>query len=136
MGDDSRKPQMYSLKNEWTWLWESIVGDSNESEDSFETGQLRVLSLDDVRRLTRELSHGRRKLNRRLEMLTKELELNTTKLESLRLVGAEEAPLLQRIHALHEQGQRITQDLADLDEKLRIAREREQDIRVELVPGA
>ena len=132
MGDDSRKSLVYSLKNEWSLLWESIAGDEpKESESSLETPAppLRVLSLDDIRIITRELSQDRRKLHRRLESLNKELELNSAKLESLRAVGNEDGETLKRMNELNEQGQKISQELATLDDKLKRAREHEEKIR-------
>lgn len=130
MGDDRSKPRSSSLKKEWSLLWESIAGDeSAETENPFETGKVRALSLDDVKHLTREMSQDRRKLNRRLESLTKEIELNTAKLESVRLVGGEAEETVRKISELHEQGQRVATELEELDQKLRMARDREDQIR-------
>lgn len=142
MGDDSRRRSIVdSLKNEWSLLWESIAGDGEEegtpeNENSFENGQVRVLSLEDIRRLTRDLSHGRRTLNQRLESLHKELELNTAKLESLRLVGGEDEATVRKINELSEQGQRLSNELSQLDEKLKLARTHEDKIRRRLTAAS
>lgn len=136
MGDDSRKSVGGSLKHEWALLWETLSGEGpTESENPFETGKVRALSLDDVKRLTRELSQDRRKLNRRLESLNKELELNTAKLESVRLVGGEDDDTVRKIGELNEQGQKVSHALADLDGKLRRAREHEDQLRRRLTPA-
>lgn len=136
MSDGHRKSLVDSLKTEWNLLWESLAGEEGESsKNSFETGQLRTLSLEDVRRLTRELSQGRRKLNRRLESLAKEIELNTAKLESLRIIGGEDDTTARRINELTEQGQKISQELSILDQKLKTAREREDQIRRRPTPA-
>lgn len=139
MGDDSRRRSIVeSLKNEWSLLWESIAGEEEgpgEAEDSFDNSPVRVLSLEDVRRMTRDLSHGRRQLNQRLESLNKELELNTAKLESLRLVGGEDEDTIRKINDLSEQGQKVSHELSQLDEKLKIARSHEDKIRRRLTPA-
>lgn len=107
MGDDSRKSLVHALKTEWSLLWESLAGEDESSpENSFESGKLRSLTLDDVRRITRELSQNRRKLNRRLETLQKEIELNTVKLESVRSVGSDDEKAVQRINDLSEQARK------------------------------
>jgi chromosome segregation ATPase len=137
MGDDSSSSIVQSLRNEWSLFWESLSGEMPEKKDenSFETGKLKVLSLDDVRRLTRELSQGRKRLNQRLESLTKELELNSAKLESLRMMGSEDEETLRKINELNDQGQRLSHELARLDQTLSAARAHEDDIRRQLTPA-
>lgn len=130
MGDDSRKSLVHALKDEWSLLWESLAGeDAANPENPFETGKLRSLTLDDVRRLTRELSQNRRKLNRRLETLQKEIELNTAKLDSIRSVGQDDENAVQKINDLSEQGQKISHELSQLNDRLRTAREQEDRLR-------
>lgn len=141
MEDDSRNSIVKSLKNEWSLFWDSLAGEESEEEngdkreDPFESGRLSVLSLDDVKNLTRELSQGRKTLNQRLENLSKEIELNSIKLESLRLVGGSDEDTIQKINELTDQGQKLAHDLAKLDSRLRVAREEEDRIRRELTPA-
>jgi len=130
MGDDSRKSLVYSLKNEWSLLWQSIAGDHEQEVDLRTMSEdQRNLTLDDLRAMSRELSQDRLRLHRRLESLHKEIELNTAKLDSLRLVGADNEETVRRINELSEQGQRTSQELADLDHKIRMARDHEERIR-------
>ncbi|MBX3040089.1 MAG: hypothetical protein KF789_05195 [Bdellovibrionaceae bacterium] len=141
MEDDSRNSIVKSLKNEWSLFWDSLAGEEDgvenedKNEDPFESGRLSVLSLDDVKKLTRELSQGRKTLNQRLENLNKEIELNSAKLESLRLVGSSDEDTLSKINELTDQGQKLAHDLAELDSRLRFAREEEDRIRRELTPA-
>ncbi|MBX2988408.1 MAG: hypothetical protein KF802_10985 [Bdellovibrionaceae bacterium] len=124
-----------TLKNEWSLLWESIAGEGDETPNArevFEQGPLKILSLEDIRHLTLELSQGRKRLNQRLESLGKEIEWNSAKLESLRLVGGEDTDTVQKIHELNDQGQRISQELAKLDQILRTTREQEDSLRGQL----
>lgn len=141
MEDDSRNSIVKSLKNEWSLFWDSLAGEElieeneDKREDPFESGRLSVLSLDDVKKLTRELSHGRKTLNQRLEILNKEIELNSAKLESLRLVGGSDEDTIRKINELTDQGQKLAHEMAELDSRLRVAREEEDRLRRELTPA-
>lgn len=136
------------LKTEWALFWDTILGDENtdennldiendeeasaeraESKDPFINGKLEVLSLEQIKAITRALSSDRKKLNQRMESINKELELNTAKLESLKLVGGDfEEPLL-RIDELNNQGQKFSEQLAEISERLKLARQREDGIK-------
>lgn len=133
MEDDSRSRSLVgSLKNEWSLFWESLAGEEEPSpilENSFETGRLKSMSLEDIRRITRSLSADRRRLNQKLESLNKEIELNQVKLESLRLVGSQDEDIVRRIGELHDQGQNLSDELTSLDSKIRLAREAELKLK-------
>lgn len=136
MGDDSSRSIVKALKNEWSLLWDAFQGEESETKntvDAFETGKLEVLSLDEVREITRALIEDRKKLNQKLELISKELDLNSAKLESLRLVGAEEESTMKRIHELHDLGQSMATALEKLDKQLRAVREKEDKIHEDLV---
>lgn len=137
MGDDSSRSLVKALKNEWSLLWEAINGEDSgpkAPEDEFEKlNPPSVMSLGQVRELTKKLVEDRKQLNQKLELVSKEIDLNSAKLESLRLVGAEGEETLQRIHELHDLGQSMATALANLDKKLREIREREDRINEELI---
>lgn len=140
MGDDSSradKSLVNSLKNEWSLFWESISGEEDEEqngekldgrEDPFVTGKLSILTLAQIRAMTKALSQDRKRLHQKLESLHKELELNTAKLESLRLVGGQDEETIQRINELNDIGQTISDELAKLDSRLKLARDKEIEI--------
>lgn len=130
MGDDSSRSIVKSLKKEWALFLEAFQGDEeSEKNDSFENSKVEVLSLDRVRELTKVLTEDRKKLNQKLETLSKELDLNSAKLESLRLVGGDEDETLNRIHELNDLGQSMAEALAKLDKKLREVRTKELEIQ-------
>lgn len=113
-------------------FWHSMVGDEDESEsqaDAFASGRLQALSIEQVRELTKVLSADRKKLNQRMESIQKEIDLNTAKLESLRLVGGDTTETVERLNQLSDLGQSMSTELARLNEKLKIARSREDLIR-------
>jgi hypothetical protein len=137
MGDDSSRSLVKALKNEWSLFWEAINGEESEfgkADSEFEKmDPPTVMSLDQVRELTRKLVEDRKKLNQKLELISKEIDLNSAKLESLRLVGAEGVETLERIHELNDLGQNMAVALVNLDKKLREIREREDRINEELI---
>ena len=137
MGDDSSRSLVKALKNEWSLLWDAINGEeSNRDETENELGKndpLSVMTLSQVRDLAKKLIEDRKQLNQKLELVSKEIDLNSAKLESLRLVGAEGVDTLQRIHDLHDLGQSMATALSNLDKKLRDIREKENQINEDLI---
>ncbi|WP_413576069.1 hypothetical protein ACLVWU_16925 [Bdellovibrio sp. HCB290] len=134
MGDDSSRSIVSSLKNEWALFWEAFQGDeevTEETKSAFESGKLDVLSLSQVREITKALIEDRKRINQKLETLNKEIDLNSVKLDSLRLVGAEEQETMNRIHELNDMGQGFAFALQKLDEQLRAVRDKEVEIQEE-----
>ena len=109
---------------------EAFHGDEeSDSDEAFENSNVEVMSLDKVRELTKALTEDRKKLNQKLETLSKELDLNSAKLESLRLVGGDDSETLNRIHELNDLGQTMAEALAKLDTKLKAVRSKEIEIQ-------
>lgn len=114
-------------------FWLGLVGDESETEDAerdpFVSGRLESLSLDQVRELTKLMSSDRKRLNQRMESIQKEIDLNSAKLDSLRLVGGDTKDTVDRLNQLSDLGQSMSTELAKLNEKLKVARSREDSIR-------
>lgn len=121
-----------SLRTDWKMFWAGLVGDDeleSEENDPFQTGKLETLSLDQIRELTKLMSGDRKRLNQRLESINKEIDLNTAKLDSLRLVGGDVQETVERLNQLSDLGQNMSVELAKLNDKLKMARSREDSIR-------
>ncbi|HWU42371.1 MAG TPA: hypothetical protein VN132_03000 [Bdellovibrio sp.] len=134
MGDDSSRSIVKSLKKEWALFLEAFQGDEEsdlKSEETFENSKVEVMSIDKIRKITKVLTEDRKKLNQKFETLSKELELNSAKLESLRLVGGDEEETLHRINELNDLGQSMTDAMAKLDKRLRAVRSQEIAIQEE-----
>lgn len=138
MGQERKKSGFVDgLKTEWALFWDTILGDEETEnageepvvKDPFINGKLESLSLEQIKAITRALSSDRKKLNQRMESLHKELELNSVKLDSLKLVGGDFEDPLQRINELSDQGQKLSEQLAEISERLRLARIREDEIK-------
>lgn len=132
MGDDSSRSIVKSLKNEWALFWEAFQGEDEQGQPDLENGKLEVLSLNQVREITKALIEDRKRINQKLETLSKEIDLNSAKLESLRLVGAEEDNTLARINELNDLGQSMAVALEKLDNQLRAVRDREIELHEEI----
>jgi chromosome segregation ATPase len=125
------------LKTEWNLFWETILGDEesdpstskSEIKDPFVTGKLESLSLEQIKAITKALSSDRKILNQRIEALNKEVEENTAKLESLRLVSGEQDETLQSINELTDLGQSLSEQLHRINERLKLARAREDAVK-------
>ena len=122
MGDDSSKSIVRALKIEWSLFWEAF---QKEDKEILPVEKLEVLNLEQARAIAKSLSNDRKLINQKLESLTKEIDLNSAKLEGLRLVGASVEETLHRIEELNDLGQAMATSLGKVDEKLRKLRDRE-----------
>lgn len=126
---------MDGLKTEWALFWETILGDNEteeiqtDSKDPFVNGRLETLSLEQIKAITRALSSDRKKVNQRLEAISKELEMNTAKLESLKLVGGDIEDPMERINVLSDQGQTLSEQLIKINDRLKLARQHEDVLK-------
>jgi len=142
MGPRTKKNKgiVEGLKTEWALFWETILGDEpsepdpadpakTSSKDPFVNGKLEQLSLEQIKVITKALSSDRKKLNQRLESLNKEIELNSAKLESLKLVGGEHEETYQKLNELSDLGQSLSEQLHKINDRLKSARQREDAIK-------
>lgn len=129
------------LKNEWKLFWETLGhswedGDSHGPDATPEQVQfqdkIQLLSQEQMNALTKALSQDRKRINQRIEKLNRELELSTLKLQSAKFVGIEFEKLEQSINELSDLGVALSLQLQNLDERLRIIREREQELKDQL----
>jgi hypothetical protein len=127
------------LKTEWALFWDTLFAeDENETSESksesttkdpFETGKIEVLSLDKIKEITKALSKDRRTLNQKIESLNKQLEEKSSQLENVRLVGGTEEEIIQEMNMLSDQGSILSQKLSKINERLKVARKREDEIK-------
>ena len=122
MGDDSSRSIVRALKIEWSLFWEAF---QKEDKEILPVEKLEVMSLEQAREIAKSLSNDRKLINQKLESLTKEIDLNSAKLEGLRLVGASVEETLHRIEELNDLGQAMATSLEKVDDKLRKLRDRE-----------
>jgi chromosome segregation ATPase len=133
MGDDSSRSILKSLKNEWSLFLEAFHGEEVPEGIDPDEVVVKPMDLDQIRTITKHLVENRKKLNQKMESLSKEIDLNSAKLESLKLVGGEAEETLKRIHELHDLGQGIATALTKVDRRLRSIREQEDQINEEMI---
>ncbi|MCE3010273.1 MAG: Atg14 domain-containing protein [Proteobacteria bacterium] len=126
------------LATEWKLLWESITESNSQHEAPGEgilEGNLESLGIQQIKALTKALSSDRKKLNQRLERLNKEIDLYSAKLESLKLTSESSAntmdmeAIMKTLNELSDLGQAMSLQLQRIDQRLKAAHEREDEIR-------
>lgn len=115
------------LKNEWSLFWENFIGDDEVQKELLPDQA--VLTIEQMKAITKALSSDRKKLNLKLEEIRKEIEESATRLETLKLVGSPAEETLQRLGELSDQGQSVNEKLNKVNERLRLARRREDEIK-------
>lgn len=113
---------MSELLTEWQLFWHSLA--PGLAEDDFDQAEIAPLDLPKIKALTKALSDERKKLNRRLESIQKEIDLNSAKLDSLKVVGADPQETVGRLAELTDIGQHVSEQLSKLDHRLDWARKR------------
>lgn len=112
--------------NEWQLFWQGLA--PGVPEDEFDKAEISPLDLPKIKALTKTLSDERKKLNRRLESIQKEIDLNTAKLESLKVVGADPQDTVARLSELTDIGQLVSEQLTKLDHRLEWARKQQTEM--------
>ena len=123
--ENTKSTSTNPFKIEWSLFWDGLLGDH---EKVLNVEPLRVLSKEQVHQLIKDLSSQRKQLHKQIESVNKEIELNSVKLESLKLVGSESAETISRINQLSDTGQELGLELQKLNHKLKLARTREKEI--------
>lgn len=116
------------ISKEWNLFWKSLrsrdLPDIEEGDEEY----VKPMTLEQIHELTKSLSAEKKQLHRKLENLNKEIDLNTTKLETLRLVGSDDQDTLVRINELSDQGMAITSRLQEIDDQIKEVRGFEEKI--------
>jgi len=117
-----------ALKQEWKLFWDSLKKspETLRAPNSFESGQLRKLSIEDIKKITRSLSTHRRRLNQELEFLRSEIDKRTQSLEMLSEEPRKKA--LTELNDLNDRGQTMSLRLNQLDQHLRETRNLEDEL--------
>ncbi len=112
------------FKIEWSLFWGGLLGDNGEAAED----PLKSLTRDQITKVIKDLSSARKKLHKEIESVNREIELNSTKLESLKLVGSEPDETIVRLNELSDLGQELSSELQKLNQKLKWVRAHEKEI--------
>ncbi len=119
------KPSTNPFKIEWSLFWDGLLRDHDEPEGD---DPLKALTREQISKLIKDLSAQRKQLHKQIESVNKEIELNSAKLESLKLVGSEPEETLTRINQLNDQGEALSSELQKLNQKLQWVRTHEKEM--------
>ena len=118
---DDRHAKKSMFKEEWKIFWDSLLGEESENDMSFDG--VPSLTPERIKELIRSLSEDRRRLNQKLETIKNEIEQDTARLESLKLVGSDTEETVAAINTKSDEGERISQELDRINKKLAKARQ-------------
>jgi hypothetical protein len=123
---------LHNIKTDWKLFWHALVGEEeNDHQDPFMSGKVELLTLEQIKKITRTLSADRKKINQKIEEVNREIEASTEKLESLRLVGGDLNPTVDQINKLHDMGQQLSHQLDQLNARIKQFRIREDFLKAE-----
>lgn len=131
--DNSTDSFVESIKTDWNLFWHGIVGEEKNQEpiDAFDTAKIEKLNLDQIKKITKSLSQDRKNLHQKIEEVNKEIDLNTEKIESLKLVGGDYVDTVEQINRLNDIGQLLSTQLDKLNGQLKFFRIREDFLKSE-----
>lgn len=133
LNDESEESFVETIKADWNLFWHGIIGDEENKDpvDAFDTAKIEVLTLEQIKKITMSLSQDRKKLNQKIEEVNKEIDLNSEKIESLKLVGGDLEGTVEHINRLNDIGQQLTLQLDKLNNQLKFFRIREDFLKSE-----
>lgn len=121
-----------TLLDEWYLFWESLKKGNSHLETGFGVRPLDVMSPQQIKELIRVLSQDRRRLNQKIEEVHKDIESITENMETSASLSMnqqiEEPTMLLKMNELNDQGQKLSHELAALDERLSLARSLEREL--------
>jgi methyl-accepting chemotaxis protein len=121
-----------NIKIEWNMFWLGLVGEdeaADEAEQLLKTDKLNLLSIEQLKQITRTLSQDRKRINQRIEQIHAEIEMNNERLESIQLVGGDTESTLEEINKLSDIGQKLSLQLQKIDEQMHQIHLREDELK-------
>ncbi len=107
------------LKEEWSLLLHSFLENKADKIQLVDKMQNSVLSKERIKALKKDLSSRRKKLNLAIEKIKIKIDQVTIVVDNLTLVGSETSGLLQEIDFLNHEGEKISEEIHTLDQKIK-----------------
>jgi len=122
MNDDSHSSApKNTLKSEWSLLLEAFEEDNSPKIKELK-GMPREFLNEAVQLSMRELSDIKHTLFQQIEAIKDQIEETHVVIENLELVGSATEDAHDRIADLHERGKLLTENISDLDQKIKRVR--------------
>ena len=107
------------LRAEWSMLVHSFLEESSPKDGLLNQLRSAELSIDEIRVIKKELSSKRKKMNQSIERIKIKIEQVNGVIENLALVGSDPAGLLKEIDFLNNEGEKISEEVMTLDQKIK-----------------
>lgn len=120
---------------EWNVFWDNLIQKKDEKFEVKLASPLEDLSHEEIKTLIKSLSAQRKQLNLKLERIQKEIDLNTIKIDTLKLVGSSSDDTQAKLEELMDLGQNLTNELDRLNHQLAVARKRDEELIANLKLG-
>ena len=118
------------LKHEWSMLIHSFIENEAMKIDLVNKIKNSQISVESIKSLKKEFSLKRKKLNQTIEKIKIKIDQLNLVIENLMLVGSDATGLLKEIDFLNHEGEKISEEIALLDLKIKKIREL-QDIELQ-----
>ncbi len=107
------------LRQEWSLLIHSFLEDDSNKLELVDKMRNSELSGERIRSLKKDLSSQRKKLNQAIEKIKIKIDQVSVVIENLTLVGSDTSGLLKEIDFLNREGEKISEEMSGLDQKIR-----------------
>ncbi len=111
------------LREEWSLLLHSFLNEDphqqTEKQKLVEKMKSAELTLDEIKIIKKELSSKRKKMNQSIEKIKIKIDQVNNVIENLRLVGSDSTGLVKEIDFLSHEGEKISEEVMDLDQKIK-----------------
>ena len=107
------------LRDEWSLLLHSFLDEPSEKQNLIEQMKSSDMSLGQINLIKKELSSKKKKMNQSIEKIKIKIDQVHSVVENLNLVGSDSTGLLKEIDFLSNEGERISEEVSNLDKKIK-----------------
>ena len=107
------------LRAEWSLLVHSFLDEKSEKPELIDQLKAAELSIEEIKVIKKELTSKRKKMNQSIEKIKIKIDQVNNVIENLGLVGSDPAGLLKEIDFLSNEGERISEEVMTLDQKIK-----------------
>jgi hypothetical protein len=115
--DDDFSPS--GLREEWSLLLHSFLQDDSMKVVLADQVKSLEFTTDKIGALKKELSLKRKKLNQSIEKIKIKIDQVSVVIDNLQLVGSDTNGLLKEIDFLNHEGEKISEEISQLDQKIK-----------------
>lgn len=110
-----------TLRSEWSLLISGFIENPKDSEKTLKT-VLKEVDPEALKGVIKTLSADRKIINNKIEKIKSKLDHLLSVIDNLNLVGSETAEINSEIDSLTADGQKLSSQLLEIDEKIKNAR--------------